>query len=330
MKNERLSDKQFEVCYGTGLKVTMIVCALFCVLMLVINVGNCVADWGLGTGSGVFTIVVFGAGLLLSLSCVSGVVIWRIKVIGDTVYYRNYFGITKKYTAKLDKVVMTQNHKIIVYHEGRRIFSIDNNLEQGVEFMLWCEEHVRDISWDGKGHHFERFSFERLCDFLFKGKIEEPGNLIAAYLIESGVALGTILFILMSAIVFPSELEHTQAVITEYEMNGKDMRVCLKYDHSYYEISGCKDTLSNVEEFEKACEEGRSFNIGYLKSGSEEVGIKYYIESLTDESHNVYVTPGAMSLYEIGEAKILLIIFFAWFVVDNIYFWYTVHKCRKK
>ncbi|WP_455713986.1 DUF6560 family protein [Anaerosporobacter sp.] len=61
---------------------------------------------------------------------------WRITVDKDTIYYRNYFFITKQYKfSDLDKVIEKKNHNIIVYREGKRIFSIDFTLENGPYFL---------------------------------------------------------------------------------------------------------------------------------------------------------------------------------------------------
>ena len=67
---------------------------------------------------------------------------WRVVVDGSDIYYRNYFGIYKKFSfLEVDKVVEVKNMTNIVFYNGRIIFSIDKKLKYSPYFLYTAQKH---------------------------------------------------------------------------------------------------------------------------------------------------------------------------------------------
>jgi len=111
-------------------------------MFMILNYGNIYYHWGIGVGWGIGTSIGFTAMWLLALSCIMGVVIWRIDVDGDEVVYRDYFGVRHKYEAKdFDKIRIKKNGTLQAFVKGKHIFSIDSNEPMGHAYMmLWARE----------------------------------------------------------------------------------------------------------------------------------------------------------------------------------------------
>lgn len=136
---------EYVIEYGKGLKVLMTIGVIFFGIIFFINFATYFWDWELGKGISLGTVIFFFIVLLFYLATFSGIVVWRIKVSGEEIYYRNYFGIVKRFRfTELDKIIEKKNHKIIVFCNNRKAFSIDNNLPLGVFFIVSARRfHVK-------------------------------------------------------------------------------------------------------------------------------------------------------------------------------------------
>ena len=142
MERNSLGEGRFSVEYSWALKWIMIIGVLFFGAIFVINIGTYTGIWSVGTGVDLSTVIFFGLFLLFYIASFAGIVIWRIKVDKESICYRNYLGITKKYRfSDLDSIVEKKNRKLLVYQNGKRIFSIDNNLPTGVYFLYCAKKY---------------------------------------------------------------------------------------------------------------------------------------------------------------------------------------------
>lgn len=88
-----LKRKIYTLEYGMELKIVVLLCLIIGSLFWIINLGNIVWGWGIGTGSDTFTLLIFSVIEIVGLYVFSLTCIWRVKVNGDEIEYRNYFGI---------------------------------------------------------------------------------------------------------------------------------------------------------------------------------------------------------------------------------------------
>lgn len=65
---------------------------------------------------------------------------------GNKIIYRDYIGIKHVYFFKdLDKVVEKKNGDLVAYKDGKRIFTISENLPLGAYFMFWAMKHKNNF-----------------------------------------------------------------------------------------------------------------------------------------------------------------------------------------
>lgn len=139
----RFTVNQFTAEYSTAAKIIVIICFLVSVFFVVMNYGNLIGKWGIGKGFGVLTSVVFTMMFLMSLLCIMLIIVWKVNVKNDNVYYRNYYGVTKVYSAEeITEVRKKKSGATIVYKGPKKIFVIDESLKMGnYYFELWAQEH---------------------------------------------------------------------------------------------------------------------------------------------------------------------------------------------
>ncbi len=131
-----LEENKYVIQYPVFLKGIMIAGFMFFLIFFLIGLGTYIGIWDIFVGVDLGTVIFYGCVVLFYLTCVGGVVVWRIIIDKEDIFYRNYFGITRKYKfTEIDRVIEKENGKLLVYKNGRRIFSIDNNLPEG--FYLW-------------------------------------------------------------------------------------------------------------------------------------------------------------------------------------------------
>jgi hypothetical protein len=137
-----LDTGNFVIKYDGMIKVAIDISFGFFVLALLINIGNVFFGWGFGSGSGIFTLIGFGFLFLLTGYAFLGTTVWKITVRGNEIIYRNYFGISKTYYySQLEKIIITKKEKIMVYQDGKKIMTIDNNLDGGIYFRFWANKY---------------------------------------------------------------------------------------------------------------------------------------------------------------------------------------------
>lgn len=149
---DSFTTNRFTVEFSTGVKTIIIFCFLVSVFFMVTNYGNVFGKWKVGTGSGLITCIGFTALFLLLLLCVMLFVVWKIRIEDDNVYYRNYFGITKTYSAdEITEVRKKKSGTTVVYKGSHKIFVIDESVKIGNYFFRrWAHEHNIPITEGGK------------------------------------------------------------------------------------------------------------------------------------------------------------------------------------
>lgn len=138
-----LKTKIYTLEYGMGLKIVAVLCLIVGSLFWIINLGNILWGWGIGTGSDVFTLTGFSIMEILDLYVFSFTCIWRVKVNGDDIEYRNYFGIKKHY--KLDDIfiVSKRDGEVVVYQfsNDKKIFTIGLLVKNTHVFLMHVMEN---------------------------------------------------------------------------------------------------------------------------------------------------------------------------------------------
>lgn len=159
LRNEKKRLKQNEACnsiekgefvieYGIVLKIITILAGAFFIPVFIINLGNWLLGWEIGKGSDQWTVIGFGIFVVLVIYMFMGIFIWKLAVCenGNKIIYRDYFGRKHTYFfAELDKVVEKKNGDLIAYQNGKRIFTISENLPLGAYFMFWAMKHKKLI-----------------------------------------------------------------------------------------------------------------------------------------------------------------------------------------
>lgn len=136
-----LNSGYYIIEYSKPLKIIISVGFLFFLAIFIVNVITYLGICVLGTGIDAGTVIFFGLFVLLCTATFSGVVIWRIVIDGNEIIYRNYIGRTRRYTfEEISEIKELKNHKLIAYSNGKRIFSIDNNLPMGAYLKCIARE----------------------------------------------------------------------------------------------------------------------------------------------------------------------------------------------
>lgn len=141
-----LEESKYVIQYPVFLKGIMIAGFMFFLIFFFIELGTYIGIWDIFEGVDLGTVIFYGCVVLFYLASVGGIVIWRIIIDKEDIFYRNYFGITKNYKfTEVDRVIEKKSRKLLVYQNGKRIFSIDNNLPLGVYFIYWCRQYKVDV-----------------------------------------------------------------------------------------------------------------------------------------------------------------------------------------
>ena len=159
LRNEKKRLKQNDACksiekgefvieYGIVLRIITILAGAFFIPVFIINLGNWLLGWEIGKGSDFWTVFIFGIAVILTISMFLGIFVWKVTVCenGSKIIYRGYFGRKHTYLfAELDKVVEKKNGDLIAYQNGKKVFTISENLPLGPYFMFWAMKHKKLI-----------------------------------------------------------------------------------------------------------------------------------------------------------------------------------------
>jgi len=127
-KEEEKQEEQgrYTIQYEKKLKIFICFSGLLCGIGLIVSLGNDLHWWK--ANSATWVTVGFGLFMLLCLYAIGGTCIWRIKVNGDDIAYRNMFGITKHHkVSEIDRIEYKKTREVY-YSKGRKIFTIDDNV----------------------------------------------------------------------------------------------------------------------------------------------------------------------------------------------------------
>lgn len=142
-KNDKnsLNDGCYIIQYSRFLKIFISIGLFFFLVIFAVNVLTYFNICILGTGVDAGTVIFFGLFVIFYTATFSGVVVWRIVVNGNEILYRNYLGRIKRYTfEEISEIRELKSHKLIVYSNDKKIFSIDNNLPMGAYFKCTARE----------------------------------------------------------------------------------------------------------------------------------------------------------------------------------------------
>lgn len=144
-EGEQIEDR-FVLEIGRGVKLITIIPVIIFGIIFVVNIGTYAGGWDLGKGIDLGTVILFGVFFLLCFALLLAVTGWKLTVVKDTIFYRNYFFITKQYKfPELDKVIYKKNGNIVVYREGKKIFLIDFIIWSKVDFVYQARVYNVDI-----------------------------------------------------------------------------------------------------------------------------------------------------------------------------------------
>lgn len=136
-----LDDNFCIIQYSKMLKIIISIGLIFFIMLFLVNILTYLDICILGTGIDAGTVVFFGIFVMFYVFAFSGVVVWRVIIDDNEIIYRNYYGKTKRYTFnEISEIKELRNHKIIVYSNGKKIFSIDNSLPMGVYFKCTARD----------------------------------------------------------------------------------------------------------------------------------------------------------------------------------------------
>jgi len=123
---KRAKAGRYTIEYPWKLKLFMLFGLLFFSFLFIWCLGNELHWWK--ANSELWVTVAAGLIMCFFLYVVGGVCIWRIKINGDDIAYRNMFGITKHYkVSEIDRIEYKKT-KQVFYSRGRKIFTIDDNV----------------------------------------------------------------------------------------------------------------------------------------------------------------------------------------------------------
>ena len=87
------------------------------------------------------------SGVILLLGLV--LTLWKLDVDGDSLKYRNFFGLTKKISVdKINRVVTTDHKSIIIYANGRRFGSMTREFSHLENFKKYCARYGIEMQPD--------------------------------------------------------------------------------------------------------------------------------------------------------------------------------------
>ena len=143
-KKQSFADNFYFIEFGKPLKIVMFIGVLFFGWLLVVNVLTYLDICVLGSGVDLSTVIIYSVIFCFYMFMFSVVVMWRVIVDDNEIFYRNYFVITKRYTFdEIDEVKETKNEDIHVYSKGKKIFYIDHMLPTGV--FLICTSREKGV-----------------------------------------------------------------------------------------------------------------------------------------------------------------------------------------
>lgn len=143
-RHQSVTDNFYIIECGKPLKIIMWIALIFFLWLFLVNILTYFNICVLGTGIDLGTVIFFGIVLIFYLFVFSVVVMWRVIVDGNELIYRNYFGKTKRYTFdEIEEIRELKNKDIVVYSNGKKIFTVDHMLPTGV--FLICTAKLNGI-----------------------------------------------------------------------------------------------------------------------------------------------------------------------------------------
>lgn len=129
-KKEKNSVGTYIVQYHKVLKIISLFNMIFTISFLVISIGTLLGVWRIGKNVTIWAPILLGIYFIFpTLIGFMGVNIWKIRVEKEKIIYTNYFGVKKNYNFKELEVNLREDRKIIVTKDGKKAFTIDNNLD---------------------------------------------------------------------------------------------------------------------------------------------------------------------------------------------------------
>lgn len=137
----------FMLCYPRALVIFMYFGFIFFLLMFIIQIGNVYQGWGLGTGSDLSTVILFGIADAALLLVSVYLTFWHLSIGGEKIYYRNGWGARREFDFhEIGKVVCKKNLKgdnaCIVYgRNGKKLFTIDDSFSKASKWFTDAAAH---------------------------------------------------------------------------------------------------------------------------------------------------------------------------------------------
>lgn len=129
---------------------------------------------------------------------------------------------------------------------------------------------------------------------LFNGHVDEPGQFLVAYLVILLLMPATVLFCFFLAKPTPmEEMTFVTASVEQLWVTEDDKTdLAIFADGREMEIWGYGHTLADAEAFQKACQAGEVFTLGYRNVKNDEGEITCLcVEYIQDSSGKVWITP---------------------------------------
>lgn len=129
---------------------------------------------------------------------------------------------------------------------------------------------------------------------LFNGHVDDPGQFLVAYLVILLLMPATVLFCFFLAKPTPmEEMTFVTASVEQLWITEDDKTdLAIFADGREMEIWGYGHTLADAEAFQKACQAGEVFTMGYRNVKNDEGEITCFcVEYIQDSSGKVWITP---------------------------------------
>lgn len=238
---------------------TVILSKLLLIIGVVCTIIFSTITWFLLETDTVISQIIFMLFSFLSSSLIIGYCNCRIQYDDNEFTVKNFWGIKHTYSYR-DITGIYGKKKDVKLFLGKRMVRIDELAVGKYQFLSFAKKQYR--KWNqGKSIPVVLPKID-----IFKGNIENPGQILAVYFFILLLVAATLIVLYTQVIINTikaENLKYTSLIFHQCEMVDEDLKLCADGDSQYYHISDYENWIEDIDKFISLCNGQTEFEIGY-------------------------------------------------------------------